>query len=740
MNESLIFAAALKKKTEAEREAYLEGACGNNAELRKQIAELLRLHQQEKSFLEQPVARFEATVDMPAGKWIDPDTLKFEPDDKPGTLIGPYKLLQKIGEGGMGTVWMAEQQEPVRRMIAIKLVKAGMDSAKVVARFEAERQALALMDHPNIARIYDAGIVGQRPYFVMELVKGTSITKYCDEHRLQPRQRLELFVAVCQAIQHAHQKGIIHRDIKPSNVLVAPYDGHPVVKVIDFGVAKATGQRLTDKTMYTEFGAVIGTVEYMSPEQAELNNQDIDTRSDIYSLGVLLYELLTGSTPLNRKNFKEQAILEMLRIVREQEPPKPSTRLSTDVALPSISAQRKTDPAKLTRLMRGDLDWIAMKSLEKDRNRRYETANSFGMDIQRYLGGQAVMACPPSTTYRLKKFLNRNKTSVIAASMISLALFSGIILSIIGYTRTQARAYAERLLESPTSELPKLLLDLKPLWADSILKQAADGEDPRRKLNASLALLSRDESMKRYIADRLPEAAPAEVSVFVEALKPYVDTVPKIPNNLRVAALEAANGKVEAHKIAEMLVAENSFHFAPWLEAFRPVAKDLQPALAAIYRDSKRRESQRTQAVNFLSEYAKDDPTFVADLILDADEAAFVTLYPVLAKHTSKAIDALQAELAKKTDDKTPEAERDRLASRQAIAAISLIRLGKANEVWSLLKFSPDPTVRSWIIHRLKPYGVDFNLIHSQFKTEADISAKRALVLILGEYGLGELV
>lgn len=343
---------------------------------------------------------------MPAGNWIAPDKLKTEAADKPGTLIGPYKLLQKIGEGGMGTVWMAEQQEPVRRMVAIKLVKEGMDSAQVIARFEAERQALALMDHPNIARIFDAGLSGNRPFFVMELVKGTPITHYCDEHRVSLKQRLELFVAVCAAIQHAHQKGIIHRDIKPSNVLVAPYDGHPVVKVIDFGVAKATGQRLTDKTMYTEFGAIIGTLEYMSPEQAELNNQDIDTRSDIYALGVLLYELLTGSTPLNRKSLKHQALLEMLRLVREEEPPKPSTRLSTDEALPNISAQRQMDPSKLTKQIRGELDWIVMRSIEKDRNRRYETANGFGLDIQRYLAGDTVLACP-----RKPRIVSRSSSS-----------------------------------------------------------------------------------------------------------------------------------------------------------------------------------------------------------------------------------------------------------------------------------------------------------------------------------------
>src|SRR5207253_7309372 len=291
----------------------------------------------------------------------------------------------------------------------------GMDSKQVLVRFEAERQALALMDHPNIARVLDAGAtLDGRPFFVMELVKGVLLTRYCDEQRLTPRQRLELFVPVCQALQHAHQKGIIHRDAKPSNVLVAPYDGRPVPKVIDFGIAKATGQRLTEKTLFTEFGAVVGTLEYMSPEQATLDNQDIDTRSDIYSLGVLLYELLTGTTPLNRARLKQAAFTEMLRLIREEEPPKPSTRLSESKnSLPSISAQRQMEPAKLAKLVRGELDWIVMKALEKDRGRRYETANGLARDLERYLADEPVEACPPSAAYRTKKFLRKHRHVVI---------------------------------------------------------------------------------------------------------------------------------------------------------------------------------------------------------------------------------------------------------------------------------------------------------------------------------------
>ena len=328
------------------------------------------------------------------------------PSKGPARRSAPTSCLQQIGEGGMGVVYMAEQTEPVERRVALKIIKPGMDSRQVIARFEAERQALAMMDHPNIAKVLDAGTTETgRPYFVMELVKGVPITKYCDEKHLSLKQRLELMIPVCQAIQHAHQKGIIHRDIKPTNVLVAQYDGRPVPKVIDFGVAKATAQKLTERTMFTELGQVVGTLEYMSPEQAELNQLDIDTRSDIYSLGVLLYELLTGTTPFDKQKLRTAAFDEMLRIIREDEPPKPSTNLSTSGTLPSIAANRQTEPARLSKAVRGELDWIVMKALEKDRNRRYETANGLrGRHPALPQTTKPVQACPPSAGYRFRKF------------------------------------------------------------------------------------------------------------------------------------------------------------------------------------------------------------------------------------------------------------------------------------------------------------------------------------------------
>jgi serine/threonine protein kinase/tetratricopeptide (TPR) repeat protein len=426
-----LFLQALEVRSVDERQAYLDQVCAGDAELRREVDSLLEASARAGSFLESPAPG--ATVDLP------------RLTERPGTVIGPYKLVQRIGEGGMGTVFLAEQAQPVQRQVALKIIKPGMDSRQVIARFETERQALALMDHPNIARILDAGETDSgRPFFVMELVNGVPITQYCDQHHLTPQQRLELFVPVCQAVQHAHQKGIIHRDLNPSNVLVALYDGEPVPKVIDFGIAKATGRKLTDRTPFTEVGAVVGTLEYMSPEQAELNPLDIDTRSDIYSLGVLLYELLTGSTPLEQKRLKHGALLEMLRLIREEDPPRPSTRLNTTDQLPSVAANRGMEPKRLSGLLRGELDWIVMKALDKDRNRRYETANGLAHDIERHLRDEAVQACPPSAWYRLRKFTRRNKGALTAAALVALVLILGTVLSTWQAIRATRARDAER--------------------------------------------------------------------------------------------------------------------------------------------------------------------------------------------------------------------------------------------------------------------------------------------------------
>ena len=420
--EVAVLNAALELRP-AERAAYLDEACAGDAALRQQVEGLLRADAAAEGFLETPPAGVGVgrTVRLPA-----PLT------EKPGDKIGHYKLLQEIGEGGCGVVYMAEQEEPVRRRVALKVIKLGMDTKQVIARFDAERQALAMMDHPNIAKVLEAGATETgRPYFVMELVRGIKITDFCDEHRLSTQDRLKLFIQVCQAIQHAHQKGIIHRDIKPSNILVTINDGVPVPKVIDFGIAKATQGRLTDHTLFTAFEQFIGTPAYMSPEQAVMTSLDIDTRSDIYSLGVLLYELLTGKTPFDQQDLLAAGLDEMRRTIREKEPARPSTRLSAMAAdaLTTAAKHCHTDAPKLLHAVQGDLDWIVMKCLEKDRARRYETANGVAMDIQRHLNCEPVAARPPSRLYEFQKTVRRHKFGFAAAAAVIAVLAIGALVS-----------------------------------------------------------------------------------------------------------------------------------------------------------------------------------------------------------------------------------------------------------------------------------------------------------------------
>jgi serine/threonine protein kinase/tetratricopeptide (TPR) repeat protein len=459
-----IFLAALERAPD-QWPAFLDEASGGNAQLRARVDQLLHAHQAMGSIHGGGADAPGATVDEPLG-------------ERPGTVIGPYKLLEQIGEGGFGVVFLAEQQQPVRRKVALKVLKPGMDTRQVIVRFEAERQALALMDHPNIAHVFDGGATASgRPYFVMELVKGLAITDFCDQNQLNVRARLELFVSVCQAVQHAHQKGIIHRDIKPSNMLVTLQDGAPLVKVIDFGIAKALGQQLTDKTVYTGFAQLIGTPLYMSPEQAALSAGDVDTRSDIYSLGVLLYELLTGTTPFDRKRLRELDFDELRRIIREEEPPRPSTRISTlGQAATAVSAQRRSDPKRLSQLVRGELDWIVMKALEKDRNRRYETASAFAADVQRYLHDEPVLACPPSAWYRLRKFARRNQAGLAIAACLSL-----VLATLGGGFGWEMRVRAERAAQRGR-ELDKAEQEAVTLRND-IISQLDDPEKAKRLID-----------------------------------------------------------------------------------------------------------------------------------------------------------------------------------------------------------------------------------------------------------------
>jgi serine/threonine protein kinase/tetratricopeptide (TPR) repeat protein len=591
-----IFDEALKRSDPADRAAYLDGACGGDAALRRRVEAMLDAHDGTGLILE-PEATGASDPGAATATFGDAPPAGSGRDSDPGAgqvIAGRYTLVGVIGEGGMGTVYRAEQTEPVKRQVALKLIKAGMDSKAVLARFDAERQALALMDHPNIARVFDGGTTAAgRPFFVMELVNGVPFTEYCDRNRLPVRTRLELFVQVCRAVQHAHQKGVIHRDLKPTNVLVAEVDGRPTPKVIDFGVAKATEQKLTDLSL-VDIGAVVGTPAYMSPEQADPSSVDIDTRTDVYALGVMLYELLAGSPPIDRGQFKKGALLEVLRIVREVEPPRPSTKLSTSDALPSIAANRGIEPAQLKRALAGDLDWIVMKAIEKDRARRYDTANGLAADVLRHLAYEPVQAAPPSRAYRLKKFVRKNRAAVGAAGLVLLALVVGVSGTTLGLIEArrqkrfaeaeqaraeaeQARAEAERTrAEQNFATARAVILDMgtqinqietgqaNPKLADLARKQALDkareqfdrfrsGRPDDASVQSQAALLH------RYAANvsRLLSDYPAAESAYAATVQILTDLATRFPEQAHYrdelaltlsdrAMLEKRMGKLKA--------------------------------------------------------------------------------------------------------------------------------------------------------------------------------------------------
>ena len=736
-----IFLEALRIEDFGKQTQFLDRECGSNVDLRKQIEELLVANQEMSRFLDQTQSQ-DSSIALPLPT---------------GSSIGSYKLVEQIGQGGMGVVFVAQQEEPVKREVALKIIRPGMDTSEVLARFEQERQALAMMDHPNIAKVLDAGATSEgRPYFVMELVRGTPITQYCDTQKLSNPRRLELFIDVCKAIQHAHQKGVIHRDIKPGNVLVTSFDGKPVVKVIDFGVAKAVSQSLTDKTVYTQLNQLIGTPIYMSPEQAELNSVDIDTRSDIYALGVLLYELITGTTPIEKKQLQQAALDEMLRLIREEIPPRPSRKISRmgDAAI-TVSGNRSTSSRKLIQSLHDDIDWIVMKSLEKDRGRRYETADAFAMDIERFLNCQPVLAGPPSFAYRTRKFIERNRNRLLTVLILLGLLGIGLWLTARNMNATHAKGLVESTLTSQISEAPRLIQALEEYqhWVEPSLRARLNDPDldESKELRIRLALLPNDPKQVPFLAEKLTDSTASEFTVIRDALEPYksnlleslwnlasdkTDPVQQFAAACALASYAPENSRWSnaefCDEIVKQLLLVLPSELAPWRDALRPVQPRIISPLMKRYVDKEIPQAQRLYATTTLSAYASNNPDLLFELLVESDDTQFELMFQGLNSFRDQAIQLGTAELSSNSTEKNVD-------SRKANAGVMLIRMGAESLVWPMLAHSKNPTNRSYMIHRMAALGCNPQKLLAQFRSEEDVSIRRAILLAIGEFDIDRI-